>query len=218
MAKPYVYKITSVEGEYYFGVRWDYEGNPIDDLWKKYFTSSSLIKEMIFTNGIDYFKPEIITICDNEKQALGLEYEFIKENIQDRKCLNRALGKCTIWDEVLKKIVSESMKNVRQYPEYQRNASEKMKGSNNPNFEKKPWRNINSDIPSWVKIIDVYQDFINENWDFSKYGFGRIFLMNRYNISQGTSRKFIYLVKNNWNPFLDTDYLLFLKENGFVAK
>lgn len=38
--KPYVYKIENKIGEFYFGVRWDYSGNPENDLWINYFTSS----------------------------------------------------------------------------------------------------------------------------------------------------------------------------------
>lgn len=86
-------------------------------------------------------------------------------------------------------------------------------GEKNHNFKKKPWRNVNSNIDSWKKVISIYNDFLSENWDLNKYGYGRFYLMNRYQIVQGTARNFIKLIKNNWNPLLDTDYLLFLNEN-----
>lgn len=218
MGKPYVYKIQNKFGEFYFGVRWDYSGEPEEDILINYFTSSSLIKELLIKNGVDYFDAEIIKTFDNKKDALNFEYSLIKENIEDKKCLNRALGKCTIWDEKLKTQVSNSVKKLFNNPDYVEMRRELSRGSKNHNFGRKPWRNVRSNIHCWMLALQIYQDYVVENWDFRKYGYGRHFLMKRYNIVQGTSRKIITLLKNNWNPFLDKDYLLFLKENGFVAK
>jgi len=217
MGKPYVYKIENQEGEFYYGVRWDYEGDPKNDLWVNYFTSSSLIKEIILTKGLNHFTPTIIQVLDTAEDALKCEYELIKNSINKKECLNRALGKCTIWDDFLKKKVSLSLKKIWEDEEYRKRAPIKSSGTNNHNYEKKPWRNVNSEIESWKKIIDIYNDFLIEKWDLNKYGMGRHFLMRRYKIAQGTARKFIFLIKNNWNPLLDSDYLLFLYENTRVS-
>jgi len=217
MGKPYVYRIDNETKEFYFGVRWNYDGNPNDDLWINYFTSSSLIKEMIIKNGLDYFKPTILKVLETKESALEYEYTLIKSNINKKGCLNRALGKCTIWDESLKKQVSNSVKKLWQNEEYKKNMSIKSSGTNNHNFRLNPWRNVNSDIESWKKIIHIYNDFVEEKWDIKKYGYGRHFLMKRYNIAQGTARKFLSLLKNNWSPLFDSDYLLFLHENAGLS-
>lgn len=213
MGNPYVYRIDNVKGEFYFGVRWNYDGEPQDDLWFNYFTSSTLIKEMILQNGSNYFTAKIIKILSTKEEALNEEYNLIKNNIDDKKCLNRALGKCAIWDDVLKKQVSESMKKFYSIPENREKLKFRSLADKNPNFRKKSWRNVNSDIDSWKKAILIYEDYISEKWDLNKYGFGREYLMNRYKIVQGTSRCLIKLLKNNWNPLLDSDYLLFLSDN-----
>ena len=80
-------------------------------------------------------------------------------------------------------------------------------------YNLKPWKNVNSDIESWKKILEIYNDYISEKWNFNKYGFGRLYLQKRYNIAQGTARTFMKLIKNNWNPLLDNDFLAFINDN-----
>ena len=209
---PYVYKIKNSNDEFYFGVRWDYVGLPENDLWVNYFTSSSLVKEIVLEKGLDYFEPTIIKVFEKEKDALKLEYELIKENISNEKCLNRALGKCTIWDTILKTKVSKTLKGYYSYPENRLKLVINSSGQKNHNYKKNPWRNVNSNVCSWKMAIKIYDDFIDENWDLDKYGYGRSYLVKRYKIVEGTARKLIELLKNNWNPCLDSDYLLFLNE------
>ena len=69
--KPYVYKITSKNNEYYFGVRWDYKSTPQEDLWKEYFTSSTLVHELIQKNGKEYFYIEILFLFESKEDALN---------------------------------------------------------------------------------------------------------------------------------------------------
>jgi hypothetical protein len=211
--KAYVYKIVSKKSEFYYGVRWCYTGDPKEDLWKKYFTSSTLIHELINQNGLDYFKPEIIKIfCDN-KEALDFEYQLIKESIEDELCLNRALGKCTIWDEDLKNRVSDSLKKLWENEDYKNNQIKKHSEENNHNYKLPSWRNINSDINSWLKVPIIYKDFLEEEWDFNKYGYGRFYLVKRYGIKNGTARCLVNKFKNGWNPKEDKDFNIFLDEH-----
>jgi hypothetical protein len=53
--RPYVYKLENLDGEFYYGVRWDYKGEPENDLLIEYFSSSLTVKKMISENGINYF-------------------------------------------------------------------------------------------------------------------------------------------------------------------
>lgn len=168
MGKPYVYKIENQDKEFYYGVRWDYEGEPQNDLWVNYFTSSSLIKEIILLKGVNHFNPKIVKVLETIEEALSFEHDLIKNNINEKGCLNRALGKCTIWDNFLKKKVSGSMKKVWENKEYRNRASIKSSGPNNHNFEKKPWRNVNSDIESWKKVLEIYKDFFNRKMEFQQ--------------------------------------------------
>jgi hypothetical protein len=211
--KPYVYKITGKDGTFYYGVRWDYKGDANEDLLKKYFTSSDYIREIISKNGLDFFKGEIIKITDTKEESLNLEYSLIKENINNELCLNKALGKCTIWDKELLIKLSKSMKDKWREEKYRNKCIQSRSVKNNPNYNKPSWRNINSDIDSWMKSFIIYDDYINENWDFSKYGYGRHMLQKRYGISQGTSRCLIKKLNNNWSPYTDEDFLNFYNQN-----
>lgn len=205
--KPYVYKLTNSNGEFYYGCRWNYDGEPKNDLLINYFTSSKLIHELISLNGIDYFIGEIIATTDNPKECLEIEYNLIKESFDNPKCLNRAMGKCTIWDDELKKKVSKSVKKLWDDSDYRNNQSIIRSGHKNHNYKKPPWRNVNGDKKNWYKSIKIYEDFKSEKWDFTVYGMGRKYLMERYDISQGMSRKLIELFKNNWNPLTDKDFM-----------
>lgn len=218
--KAYVYKIVSKNKEFYYGVRWCYNGEPKNDLWVNYFTSSTLIHEMINEYGIDYFNPEIIKIFGDNKEALDYEYQLIKESIDNELCLNRALGKCTIWDEYLKNKVSDSVKKLWEKEDYRDNQLKKHSEEFNHNFNLPSWRNVNSDIDSWLKVLTIYNDFINEGWDLNKYGYGRSYLVKRYNIKMGTSRCLLNKFKNGWSPKEDKDFNMFLNEhiNARVVK
>lgn len=215
--KPYVYKIVSKNSEFYYGVRWCYNGTPESDLWINYFTSSSLIHELIRNKGKEYFTADVIKVLSTNKEALDYEYSLIKESIDDDLCLNRALGKCTIWDDKLKNKVSKSVKKLWDDPSYKENQIKKHIGKLNHNYNLPSWRNVNSDIESWLKVPIIYNDYINEKWDLKKYGFGRYFLIKRYNIKQGTARSLLKKLISDWNPHEDIDFIKFLEENNKVG-
>lgn len=211
--KPYLYKLTGKDKTYYYGVRWDYKGNPEDDLLKTYFTSSDYVKQIMSEKGINFFTGEIIEITETREEVLDLEYSLIKESINDDLCLNRALGKCTIWDDVLLSKLSLSMKEKWEDDEYRKKCVLSRTGVNNHNYKKPSWRNVNSDVKSWMKSFIIYDDFIDEKWDFSKRGHGRFVLQKKYDISHGTARCIIKKLKNNWSPYEDEDFLKFYNEN-----
>lgn len=209
--KPYVYKLESSNGEYYFGVRWCYKGEPKEDLLVNYFSSSETVKNMMSKYGVNYFRGEILETFETKESALEYEYNLIKKSINDSNCLNKAMGKCTIWDEKLKSQVSNSMKKLAEDPKHKERLRINSTGEKNHNFKLKSWRNINSDVESWKLAINIYNDYLFENWDLNKYGFGRFYLMKRYQIKQGTARCLISLLREGWNPHNDEDYLEFIK-------
>ena len=140
------------------------------------------------------------------------EYNLIKESIEDEFCLNRALGKCTIWDEKLKEKVSNSVKNVWENSEYRESQKDKHKGELNAMYKLPSWENVNSDLKSWLKTPTIYLDYITENWDLNKYGYGRNYLVKRYDIKIGTARCLINKFRQGWNPMEDFEFNLFLEE------
>jgi hypothetical protein len=208
--KPYVYKLVGQNSEYYFGVRWNYKTEPENDLLVNYFTSSETIKKMMLEYGVNYFVGEILNIFDDKESALDYEYNLIKNSINDINCLNKAMGKCTIWDDELKKRLSGSIKKLFDNPKHREMHRNKSVGENNHNYKLKPWRNINSDVESWKVAIKIYDDYIFEKWDLTKYGFGRFYLIKRYKIKQGSARRLISLLREGWNPYNDKDYLDFM--------
>lgn len=210
---PYIYKITSINKEYYYGIRWDYNGEPQDDFWKKYFTSSDTIHEIIKLRGKTYFTPEILFVFGDIPTAQNKEIELIKPSIGDPLCLNKACGKCAIWDDEMK---TRMVKNLNKF--YKENPKLKarfaMPGNKNPNYNLNPWRNVNGCKHSWKKAIQIYSDMLAENWDLSKRKYGRFMLMRRYKLAQGSARKMLDLFKKRWNPNCDGDYLKFFRSCG----
>jgi hypothetical protein len=68
-----------------------------------------------------------------------------------------------------------------------------------------------ADVVTRNKMTIIFNDYLKEKWDFNKRGYGRNLLIRRYDIVQGTARCLIKFLKNNWNPYLDDDYFLFLE-------
>ena len=208
--QPYVYKITSKNGEYYYGVRWDYTGKMENDLWKDYFTSSDTVHDLIEKNGVDYFIPEILFVFEDPQPALTKETELIRCSIGDDKCLNRACGKCTIWNEQLKKQVGNTLREFyRNNPEKKESIRLNKTGEKNQNYNLPPWKNVNGNKESWLKAGKIYDDFITEKWKLGTYRFGFRMLCTKYGICQGSARKLLKLLVNGWNPYEDREYLEF---------
>lgn len=88
----YVYKIIcEPTGQYYFGSRYGHSTKgiqPNEDLWKLYFTSSSVIKELITIHGKESFEPTILKLFDRRDQAYWYEQQLIENHINDPLCLN----------------------------------------------------------------------------------------------------------------------------------
>ena len=211
--KPYVYKLTGKDGSFYFGVRWYYETTPEEDLFKNYFTSSNSVKKIIEEEGLNFFKTEILQVFETKEDALQYEYNLIKGSLNYNLCLNRSLGKCTIWNDELKSRLSESMKKRWKDYNYRNNRSNLFTSNTNPNKNKPSWRNLSSCVASWMKSKEIYDDFQKEGWDLEKYGFGRKMLVVRYSIKEGTARNLIKKFRESWSPYEDQDFLNFYEEN-----
>ncbi|AEW24338.1 hypothetical protein F371_gp066 [Escherichia phage PhaxI] len=69
---PYVYRIKSKQGHFYYGCRYSKDCHP-DDLWATYFTSSFPVKSLIEENGLEFFETKIVMVCETPEDALRVE-------------------------------------------------------------------------------------------------------------------------------------------------
>ena len=61
---------------------------PNDDFWKKYFTHSTRVKDLINEYGTDSFETKILMESDDFDLVFWTEQEYIKNNISNALCLN----------------------------------------------------------------------------------------------------------------------------------
>lgn len=126
---PYTYYIIHIPtGKIYYGSRVANTKSPDDDLWKVYFTSSKIIKNIIKVDGKDAFKAFVHKIFENEIDAREYEYCFLQKNnvINDDNWFNLHNGKapsikCIIenrWSEDKKEHQSKIMSNNNYDPEF----------------------------------------------------------------------------------------------------
>lgn len=85
-ARPYVYKLTHREtGKFYFGYRYTNKVPAIDDLGVYYFSSSSEVSDLGFSN----FDLVIVAEFSTAEDAYRFENTLIEEHFQNPLCLNR---------------------------------------------------------------------------------------------------------------------------------
>ena len=161
--KPYTYIIKhKPTGKVYYGFRAANKLKPKDDLWKRYFTSSLKIKQLIKETGIDSFEVEIRREFKTKEQAIAWEIKVLrrcKVLIDDRWINQNIAGYIIPTKESRKKIsdfhkgkkkseehknkISSSLKNkpktskVYQSKEYREKMSVLKSGTNNSMYGKK---------------------------------------------------------------------------------
>jgi len=88
----YVYKIIcKPTGQYYFGSRYSHVNkgiDPHDDLWKRYYTSSQIIKSLLTLYSKDQFDAIIVRLFEDKNDAFWYEQALIGEHIDDPLCVN----------------------------------------------------------------------------------------------------------------------------------
>jgi hypothetical protein len=105
MLEAYVYKITNnVTKQFYYGSRTENirkNRKPEEDLWKFYFTSSKIVKQMIEEYGIDSFDHEIVFKDINYENCFWKEQQLIFESKDNPLRLNKAYVNPTTGKKVL---------------------------------------------------------------------------------------------------------------------
>lgn len=89
---PFVYRLKSKEGHFYYGCRYSRGCHP-SDLWSTYYTSSNTVKDMIREHGKDFFSYKIVMVCKTQEEALKIERTLISRTYKIPGCLNHFLCK-----------------------------------------------------------------------------------------------------------------------------
>lgn len=94
---PYVYSVTHIpSGNFYIGSKYgELCGNTNPSLfWVEggYFTSSTIIKELLKADGMSAFSVKVRKTFDNALSAQAYEKRFIEKVYKSPKCLNRNIG------------------------------------------------------------------------------------------------------------------------------
>jgi|AntDeeMinimDraft_6_1070357.scaffolds.fasta_scaffold03616_2 hypothetical protein len=103
---PYTYIVKNkTTGLFYYGVKFSKRDANPKLFWKKYFTSSRIIKQLIEVYGKDDFDYQIRKTFSDATSAVKWEQRVIKRIIKNEKCINMSLGSCgTIYNNVVRTI------------------------------------------------------------------------------------------------------------------
>jgi len=112
----YIYKIIfSKTKQFYFGGRYSKKAKP-EELGITYFTTSSLVQNLLFTHGKDNVVFEVIEVFEDKDACLAAECNLINEHRDHHLCLNRQWNEETALKVSLgnKKFLEENPDRVKQ--------------------------------------------------------------------------------------------------------
>lgn len=85
----YVYKVTiTTTGQFYIGSQYNKKADP-HQLGVTYFTSSDLVRGIIFEQGKSNVVFDVIEIFNDKSKCIKYEHILIKDSIHNPLCLNR---------------------------------------------------------------------------------------------------------------------------------
>lgn len=117
--------------------------------------------------------------CNNPKHLYWATY---RENVQD-------------------KFTSPDSERIRK------GMSDRAKGSLNVNYGKKPWLVQNSHSPSWMLAQYLYDEYFIKGWDYSKYGKGLTYFIQKYGIASGSGKAMLKMFRSGWVPKDDPQWI-----------
>jgi hypothetical protein len=107
---PYTYLIKHrPTGKVYYGYRSANKVDAVDDLWKKYFTSSPKIQQLIEETGIDSFDVEIRQVFETKQQASVWETKVLRrcKVLDDERWINQNIAGYIVPTEESRKKISD---------------------------------------------------------------------------------------------------------------
>jgi len=134
--KAYTYLIKhKPTGQVYYGFRSANTVSPEEDLWKKYFTSSKRVQQLLEDTGADSFDVEIRKTFDTQEQATHWETKVLRRMrvLESDMWLNQNIAGYITPTEESKQKISEFHKAKPKSVEHKQKLSESQKGS------KRPW-------------------------------------------------------------------------------
>ena len=158
--KSYTYLIKHTPtGKVYYGFRSANRVDPHEDLWKRYFTSSPKIQQLIEETGVDSFDVEIRKVFETKEQASNWETRVLTrcKVLHDDRWINQNVAGYIVPTEESRKKISDyhkgkskteehkekirkgniGKKKPPRGEEYRALMSKLKSGSNNPMFGKK---------------------------------------------------------------------------------
>lgn len=138
--KPYTYLIRHrPSGKVYYGFRSANRVDPVDDLWKHYFTSSPGVQRLIEETGADSFDTEIRRVFETKEQASNWETRVLHrcKVLHDDRWLNQNVAGYIVPTVESNKKISDFHKDKPKSKEHKQNLSNSQKGS------KRPWSRKN---------------------------------------------------------------------------
>ena len=146
--KPYTYLIKHRStGKVYYGYRSANRVDPVDDLWKHYFTSSPGVKKLIEETGADSFDTEIRQVFETKEQASDWETRVLKRCrvLEDERWINQNVAGYIVPTEESRKKISDYHKDKPKSKEHKQNLSKSQKG--------KPKKNSKNQTPEYRALM-----------------------------------------------------------------
>ena len=121
MTIPFTYRIVCPNGMNYYGVRYAKDCKPAD-LWTIYFTSSSVIRELLNKYSKEMFIIEIRKIFKSKEEAINYEHRVLtrvagKDNWLNKNIGGKAFFRSGPLDNATKLKISKSLTGHKQLPE-----------------------------------------------------------------------------------------------------
>jgi hypothetical protein len=129
--KPYTYLIKHTPtGKVYYGFRSANRVDPHEDLWKRYFTSSPKIQQLIEETGVDSFDVEIRKVFETKEQASAWETKVLRrcKVLKDNRWLNQNIAGYIVPTEESNRKISDFHKGKPKTKEHKEKISQAQKG------------------------------------------------------------------------------------------
>jgi hypothetical protein len=146
--KPYTYLIKHrPSGKVYYGFRCANKVEPLDDLWKHYFTSSPGVQKLIEETGVDSFDTEIRRVFETKEQAVAWETRVLHrcKVLHDDRWLNQNVAGYIVPTKESNKKISNFHKDKHKSEEHKQKIRQRNLGKNKGKIATDEHRRKNSE-------------------------------------------------------------------------